>query len=100
MRTAVAKARVAARKAEEAHPSGGLFGFAWVVTYEAQSEITQALVDLKYAHVNGTKSYIVDFVMKDVHSSMIDTMEAAAEAAADVLTEELGQKFYSNSMLD
>jgi hypothetical protein len=98
-RKAVAKARAAARKAADATP-GALFGFAWVVTYQAQSEITQALIDLKYAHVSEGSTYVVDEVMKDVQDTLIDTREAAAEAAAEVLTAELGQKFWSNSMLD
>ncbi len=99
VQTAIAKARGAARKAAEETP-GALFGFAWVVTYQAQSEITQALIDLNYAHVSEGSTYVVDEVMKDVPSPLIDTREAAAEAAAEVLTAELGQKFWANSMLD
>lgn len=100
VRKAVAKARAAAWKVDDLSSGGGLFGFAWVVTYEAQSEITQALVDLKYAEVNQQCTYVVKEVMEDVQSSMIDIVESAAETAAKILTAELGQKFWMNSMLD
>lgn len=99
VKRAVAKARSAAKLAADANPSNGLFGFACVVTYDAQTEVTEALLALKLAESTGDR-YRVDEVMKDVHSSMIDTLEAAAEVAADILTTELGQKFIMSSRLD
>jgi hypothetical protein len=100
VKLAVAKARAAAQKVDKLSSGGGCFGFAWVVTYEAQSEITQVLVNLKYAHVGDGGKYVVDEVMKDVHSPMIDTVESAADVSAKVLTAELGQKFWRQSALD
>lgn len=100
VRAAVEKARAAAQKIVADRSEGGLFGFAWVMTYDSQSEVTQALVDLGFVNVFGGRGYQVKEVMEDVHSSMIDTLEEAARAAADILTAELGQGFYVNSMLD
>ncbi len=96
----VAKARSAAGKADDLTNKSGMFWFAWVVTYNAQSEITQALLDLNYAWVNQPGSYVINEVMKDVRSPMIDVVEAAADAAAHVLTTELGQGFWMHSMRD
>lgn len=100
VRSAVAKARSAAKLAAEANPSNGLFGFSWVVTYDAQTEVSEALLAFNHAESTGDRGYRVYEVMKDVHSLMIDTVEAAAKAAAEVLTSELGQKFFMNSRLD
>lgn len=100
VRAAVTKARAAAKMAEAANPANGLFGFSWVSTYDAQTDITQALLDLGYATSTGGRGYRVGEVMKDVRSDMIDTLEAAAEAAASVLSSELGQEFFMESRLD
>ncbi|MFC4231468.1 hypothetical protein ACFOW1_06185 [Parasediminibacterium paludis] len=74
-------------------------GWSHVVTWESNTEITQALVDLGFAnsyadgyyYINGLKSY---------PGQSIDVDEAGAKAAAEFLTKELGQKFSYHSRFD
>lgn len=73
-------------------------GFAWVVTYVTDTEITQALLDLGIAHSFGDGSYRIH--VETFPCQNIDVAEAGADAAAKFLTKELGQKFYSASRLD
>lgn len=73
-------------------------GFANVVTYDI-SEITQAMVELGIAHPSAVGGYNI-YDLKRCAVQSIDVHEAGAEAAAQFLTQQLGQKFYMNSRLD
>jgi hypothetical protein len=76
-------------------------GFAYVRTYRSDPAVTAALLQLKLAtpmvESGGYELHCFDFKISD---QSISIHEAAAEAAADVLTKELGQKFYMWSRLD
>lgn len=77
----------------------GPCGFSHVVTWESNSEITQALVELDvassyadgYYHIYGLKTY---------PSQLLDVEEQGMIAASEYLTKELGQKFSYHSRLD
>lgn len=73
-------------------------GFANIVTYDI-SEITQAMVELGIAHSSAVSGYNI-YGLKKCTVQSIDVHEAGAEAAAQFLTQQLGQKFYMNSRLD
>ena len=76
-------------------------GMAWVLTCDAHSKVTAALLELKIANPNpvygGYELYGFDF---GIHEQSISLDEVAAKAAAEVLTKELGQPFYMRSRLD
>ncbi len=77
------------------------FGFANVVTYESNTEVTQALIDLKYAEpIGGVGYWLFEATERAETRSSLDAEEAAAQAAADVLEEILGQPFYVTSRPD
>lgn len=76
----------------------GPAGFSNVYTVE-QSEITQALVDLKIAHSFADGRYVL-FGLRECMVQSIDVHEAGAKAAAEYLTEQLGIKFLVHSRLD
>jgi len=97
----VEAARETAVRVAVENPANSLYGFAWVTTYDAQTEITEALLRQGFAKSYDTRGYRVEEVMRGVQDGfMIDTAEKAAEAAATMLTTELGQKFYMESRLD
>jgi len=78
-----------------------VFGFAHVKTWESHSEITQALLDLGFAKPIGGLGYTIYEVTKGINTaSILGVEEAAAKAAADKLSELLGQSFYVDSRLD
>lgn len=79
----------------------GLYGFAEVVTYFCRSEITAALLAEGLARPGADSAYRVkgwedglDF------EGSVDLAEAAADAAATLLSRELGQRFFMHSRLD
>jgi len=76
----------------------GLCGFANVVTYESNTEITQALIDLEIAHSFGKGKYII--YLKGYPIQSIDVKEYGVTAAAKYLTEKLNQNFYADTKLD
>ncbi len=79
----------------------GLFGFASVNTDESHTEVTQALIELGYARPIGGLGYKIEGLVNGINTEMmIDTEEVAAEAAAEKLSELLGQVFYVRSRLD
>lgn len=81
------------------HPDaqdGGLFGFAWVYTYEL-TEVTQTLLDLNMAQTYADGCYRFYLNMQ---TYMIDLLEKGTQAAADYLTSVFHQKFYMGSRLD
>ena len=83
------------------HPEsadGGLFGFAWVYTYD-YTEITQALLDLNVADTNSNGCYRL-YLNDYMKTFMIDLLEKGAQAAADYLTRTFHQEFYMGSRLD
>lgn len=99
------KAGLVAKKAIEdyliEHPNAqdyGLFGFAWVYTYEL-TEVTQALLDLNMVqtYADGCYRFYLDQYMQ---TYMIDLLEKGTQAAADYLTSVFHQKFYMGSRLD
>jgi hypothetical protein len=73
-------------------------GFAHVVGYDATTEITQALVDLKIAHVWGDGYYHI--YVKTYPSQSLNVEEAGARAAATFLEKTLGQSFSVWTRLD
>ncbi|MGY4538932.1 hypothetical protein ACVW0P_003355 [Mucilaginibacter sp. UYNi724] len=86
----------------EEHVKGnekGSSGFSHIITFDSNSEITQAFINLEiaesyadgYYHLRGLDSY---------HSQIIDVPEAGMKAAAKFLSEELGQSFSYHSRLD
>lgn len=76
----------------------GSAGFSNVYTIE-QSEITQALVDLKIAQSFADGRYVL-FGLRECMVQSINVHEAGAKAAADYLTKKLGIEFYVYSRLD
>lgn len=77
----------------------GLCGYAHIITMEANSEITQAFIDLDIASSRSDGSYHL-YGLDHYPSQLIDVSEAGARAAADFLTQELGQFFSEYSYLD
>ena len=97
---AIAAARMAARRAvEEARRSNpnslSTFGFASVITSDAHTEVTEALLELGYAHASGSFGwYAVDEVTRGLDTEgLIHYASIGAEAAAAVLEAGLGQTF-------
>ncbi|WP_456311574.1 hypothetical protein [Pseudomonas shirazensis] len=82
----------------EAHGDYDVSGFCHIVTYDVKSEITQALIDLDIAHSYGKGSYTV--YIKSYPVQGLGTQEIGHKAAAEYLTAELGQKFYTKSRWD
>ncbi|MDR6966531.1 cellobiose-specific phosphotransferase system component IIB [Flavobacterium arsenatis] len=76
----------------------GACGFANIVTYESNSEITQALINLEIAHSFAKGEYII--YLKGYPVQSIDVKEYGAIEAAKYLTEKLNQSFYSHTRLD
>ncbi len=68
-------------------------GFVHVTTYDAQSEITDALVELGYARNVGGEGYWIDAIKIDNPEQGLVLEEAAAKAAAAELERLLGQRF-------
>ncbi len=98
--TALEERRSTMRRSPEGHILA-TFGFAYVWTYDAQSEVTAALLETGLASAKSGPGYMVtgwgdglDF------EGMIDLAESAAKAAADCLSERLGQPFYVHSRMD
>jgi hypothetical protein len=72
-------------------------GFAYVVTEESHTEITQALVELGLAHAtvkDTIQRYKVRALEELSYTQGLSIEEAAAEAAAEVLTRALHQHFF------
>lgn len=76
----------------------GPCGFANIVTYETNSEITQALIDLNIAHSYANGEYIIYLKGYPIQSLIVQ--KYGVEEAAKYVTEKLGQKFYSRTKLD
>ncbi|CAM4240586.1 hypothetical protein [Flavobacterium terrigena] len=76
----------------------GPCGFANIVTYEVNSEITQALIDLEIAHTFAKGEYII--YLKGYPIQSIDVQEYGVIKAAEFLTKKLSQKFYPHTKLD
>ena len=78
---------------------GGMCGFAWVTCYEkGTSKLIRELKTLGFE-----RSYAGGYQWWNPSRfpcQNVDTLEAGAEAAARVLTERLGVKFYAGSRLD
>lgn len=77
----------------------GPCGWFNIVTYESNSEITQALVDLEIAHSYG-KGYYTLYGIKSYPAQSIDVDEPGSVAAAKFLTEKLGQSFSTHIRWD
>ena len=76
-------------------------GFASVVTYEANSEITDALIELDQAFPCDGDFYIIGAVTLGIDTEQaLRVAEAAAKAAAKKLSELLGQHFSVHSSWD
>lgn len=67
-------------------------GFAHVVTYVSNSEITQSLIDLGVAKSYGTGMYYI-YLNTPFIAQSLDVREAGEIKAAEYLTKELGQLF-------
>jgi len=67
-------------------------GWANVVTYVANSEITQALIDLELASSYGTGYYYIN-LERSFPAQSLDIDEAGKIKAAEYLSDELGQQF-------
>lgn len=67
-------------------------GWAYVVTYVTNSEITQALIDLELASSYGTGYYYIK-LDKSFPAQSLDVDEPGKIKAAEYLTKELGQYF-------
>jgi hypothetical protein len=101
------EARRAAQKDREIAPRNedgyiaDVCGFATVVTSEANTEITDALISLDYASPCDGKRYFIYEVTSDIDTEQaLRVAEAAAQAAAKKLSELLGQKFSVHSRWD
>ncbi len=76
-------------------------GFASVVTYQANTEITEALVSLGYAAPCDGNTYFIHEVTSGIETEgTLRVEEAAARSAANKLSDLLGQKFYVDSRWD
>lgn len=74
-------------------------GFAWVTTYEKGT--SKLVRELK--KVGFRKSYGGGYQLwnpSKSHTQSLSALEAGAEAAADLLTQKLGVKFYAGSRMD
>ena len=79
------------RKYNETGDVGGC-GWAYVVTYVTNSEITQALIDLEIASSYGTGYYYIS-LEKSFPAQSLEIDEPGKIKAAEYLTKELGQYF-------
>lgn len=77
----------------------GPCGWYKIITYESNSEITQALIDLEIAHSYGKGDYTL-YGIKSYPAQDIAVSEPGSEAAAKYLTEVLGQPFYTEIRWD
>jgi hypothetical protein len=76
-------------------------GFATVVTSEANTEVTDALISLDYASPCDGECYFIYEVTSDIDTEQaLRVAEAAAQAAAKKLSELLGQRFSVHSRWD
>ncbi|RPJ86784.1 MAG: hypothetical protein EHM18_04440 [Acidobacteria bacterium] len=74
-------------------------GRADVITYETGTEVTAALLELKVAEANDD-GYILRGLDLPFLDQALCIAEASAIAAAEYLTQTLGQKFYDRSRVD
>jgi hypothetical protein len=109
VRLAVEAAREASRAAGEAFLAANtssdghirdVSGGAWVITYEAATDITSALIDEGLARPMAGQYYIVDAVALGAADQALSLHEAYAQAAVDVLQTQLNQQFYVRSWWD
>ncbi len=90
---AAEKKKETAPKTEDGHIKD-VFGFADIITFDAHTEITEALLQLDYAHSVAGLGYSIHAVKKGVKTNgVLCVEEAAANAAVEVLTEILKQEF-------
>lgn len=75
-------------------------GYAWVITYDSPTDITQALLELQMAKPMAGEYYVIEAIGEMEVRQGITYNEMAAKTAADFLTKELNQKFYFRSWLD
>lgn len=99
------EAKEIAYNAEDEHLSSvfkgndiGSAGYSYVTT-TATTEITQALLELGIAESFANEEYIL-FGLPQCKVQSVDVHEAGAKAAAQYLTDKLGQKFSIKSILD
>lgn len=99
------EAKEIAYNAEDEHLSSvfkgndiGSAGYSYVRT-TATTEITQALLELGIAESYANEEYIL-FGLPQCKVQSVDVHEAGAKAAAQYLTDKLGQKFSIKSILD
>jgi hypothetical protein len=74
----------------------GRSGFTKIVTFDASSEVTQALINLNIAVADAEGFYEL-FGLKYYHCQLLEVEEEAANAATEFLTAELGQDSYFES---
>lgn len=82
----------------EEHGDVGSAGFCDIVTYDAHSEITQALV--KLGRMKAFTNYYLLTDVKGYPTQSLDAKEAGCKAVAKYLTEKLGQSFRTSWRLD
>lgn len=99
------EAKEIAYNAEDEHLSSvfkgndiGSAGYSYVTT-TATTEITQSLLELGIAESFANEEYIL-FGLPQCKVQSVDVHEAGAKAAAQYLTDKLGQKFSIKSILD
>ena len=96
---AISAAAKATRAFIATHGDRDACGFAWVTTYEkGTSKLVRELKKFGFS-----KSYGGGYQLwnpSKSHTQSISALEAGADAAAKVLTERLGVKFYSGSRMD
>lgn len=109
VKAAVSSARQAAADAVEKYKKtfprtkdghlADVFGFSWVTTENAQSEVTQALVRFNLASADPDHGYQL---LPQVESTegILGLEEIAARTMAEILSEQLGQPFYVHSYWD
>jgi hypothetical protein len=107
LKEAQSEAEKAAQKDREIAPRNkdgyitDVCGFATVVTLEANTEITDALISLNYASPCDGKYYFIYEVTSGIDTEQaLRVAEAAAQAAAKKLSELLGQRFSVRSRWD
>lgn len=87
------------RRIHKESDDNGICGWAWIITYVSNSEITQALVDLGKTSSFGKGYYKINLEREFAAQSLyID--EAGKRKAAEYLAKELGQNFTIHSDLD
>lgn len=74
-------------------------GDALVVTCDTATEVTDALLQTQLARARSDGTYVVSAV-QSIADQALGVHEAAARAAAEYLTQELGQRFYMESRWD